>query len=93
MQINAMIHFVNRKGKSGLQNPDQRSPALMCTQIFIWKMKPCESMFLFLSLFIYAERERERERERMSRGGADREGDRESRAGSVLSAHRARRST
>ena len=38
-------------------------------------------------LFILRERERERERESMSRGGAEREGDREPQAGSIAVSH------
>ena len=47
-----------------------------------------QEMLFFLSLFIYfkKERERGRERERPSGEGAEREGDRGSEAGSVLTA-------
>ena len=42
--------------------------------------------FLKTCLFIYFERQRERERESASGEGTEREGDRKSQAGSVLSA-------
>ena len=54
-----------------------------CTGGMVWKASLAAWFIVFLSLFIF---ERERERQSMSRGGADREGDTESKAGSRLRA-------
>ena len=54
--------------------------------IYQWVKFVDTFFFFFLSIYLFIYFERERERERESRGGAERKGERESQAGSMLSA-------